>query len=314
MRIGKLFKYAAVLLIAGLIASVVYVELALGRVDALTDYPDRVADTPGTNWLLIGSDSRAGLTPEQETELATGGEVGESRTDTIMMVHIPSSGPTVVVSIPRDSYVSVPGYGQDKINSAFALGGAPLLIQTVEIATGVHIDHYAEIGFGGFAGMVDALGGIEVCIDAPLNDPLAGIDLPAGCQTLGGADALGFVRSRNFPNADLQRVQNQRMFLAALMEKATSISTLLNPARLGPLVNSGVGSLTVDSGDHVWSLMALVLAMRGETIQTTVPVGGSLDTDVGNVLQWDSERASAFFEAIATDETIPEELITPAGG
>ena len=284
------------------------------RVDALADYPDRVGDTPGTNWLLIGSDSRAGLTPEQESELATGGEVGSSRTDTIMLVHIPRSGPTVVVSIPRDSYVSVPGNGMDKINAAFAIGGAPLLIQTVEIATGVHIDHYAEIGFAGFAGMVDALGGIKVCLDQPMTDPLAGIDLPAGCQTLDGAKALGFVRSRNFPNADLQRVQNQRMFLTALLDKATSITTLVNPARLGPLIHSGVASLTVDSGDHVWNLAALVLAMRGQSVQTTVPVGGSQQTDVGDVLLWDHDRASAFFAAIANDQPIPEELITAGGG
>ncbi|MCE5290605.1 MAG: LCP family protein [Nocardiaceae bacterium] len=314
VRIGKLFKYAAILLIVGMIASFAYVELALGRVDALADYDGRVADTPGTNWLLIGADSRAGLTEQQQADLSTGGEVGAARTDTIMLVHIPKSGPTDIISIPRDSYVSIPGNGKDKINAAFAIGGAPLLIQTVEIATSVHIDHYAEVGFGGFAGMVDALGGIKICLDQPLADPLAGIDLPAGCQTLDGAKALGFVRSRNFPNADLQRVQNQRMFLSALLAKATSIGTIINPVRLGSLVHSGIDSLTVDNGDHVWSLAALVWAMRGQTVQSTVPVGGSENVDVGNVLLWDTTRASALFEAIANDQPIPEADITPGGG
>ncbi len=108
----------------------------------------------GTTWLLVGSDSREGLTPEQQAELTTGGDLGNGRTDTILVVHIPALGsdaPTTMVSIPRDSYVDIPGYGKDKINAAFAEGGAPLLAQTVEQATGLRLDHYAEVGFGGFA-------------------------------------------------------------------------------------------------------------------------------------------------------------------
>ena len=301
-------------MVVAFIATIAWVEFALGRVNALSDYDGRVGDTPGTNWLLIGSDSREGMTAAQQAEYATGGDTGPARTDTIMLIHIPSSGgPTEIISIPRDSYVSIPGQGKDKINAAFAIGGASLLVQTFENATGVRIDHYAEIGFGGFAGMVDAVGGIQMCLDAPLADDKAGINLSAGCQTLDGKNALGFVRSRNFPNADLQRVQNQRMFLSALMSKATSITTLLNPSRLGPLIHSGIGSLTVDNGDHIWALAALVLAMRGSTVQSTVPVGGFENTDSGNVLLWDHQRASAFFGDIANDVTIPDDLRTKTG-
>ena len=115
-----------------------------------------------------------------------------------------------MVSIPRDSYVPIPGHGEDKINAAFALGGAPLLAQTVEQATGLRLDHYAEIGFDGFAEMVDAVGGVTMCLPEPISDPLAGIDLPAGCQELDGRSALGYVRTRATPRADLDRMTNQR--------------------------------------------------------------------------------------------------------
>ncbi|MGH3911296.1 MAG: LCP family protein, partial [Pseudonocardiaceae bacterium] len=143
------------LLVAGL---TVYVDQSLTRVDALADYPDRVANTPGTNWLIVGSDSRAGLTPEDAAALATGDEAGAGgqRTDTIMLLHIPafgSGGVATLVSLPRDSSVPVPGQGRLKLNAAYSIGGAPLLMQTVETVTGVHLDHYAEIGFGGFAGI-----------------------------------------------------------------------------------------------------------------------------------------------------------------
>ncbi len=136
---------------------------SLVRIPALANYAERPAACRGTTWLLVGSDSRQDLSPEQQAELATGGDVGNGRTDTILLVHVPglvSSAPTTMVSIPRDSYVSIPGYGEDKINAAFSIGGAPLLAQTVEGATGMRLDHYAEIGFDGFADMVDAVGGV----------------------------------------------------------------------------------------------------------------------------------------------------------
>ncbi len=293
------------------IAAVFYVENNLIRIDAIADYDDRVGDTPGTNWLLVGSDSRAGLTPEREQELATGGEVGSERTDTIILVHIPRSGPPTLVSLPRDSYVSVPGYGRDKLNAAFAFGGPRLLTQTVEIATGVHIDHYAQIGFGGFADVVDAVGGIDMCLPNPIDDPLAGIDLSAGCQRLNGAQALGFVRSRATALADLDRMNNQRMFMAALLKKATATSTLVNPFRAWPLLRDTTKSLKVDQGAHVWDVARLGWALRDDPAATTVPIGGFTDTASGNVLLWDTAKASQFFEALAADEPIPDELLTP---
>ena len=214
-----------------------WIDSSLQRIPALADYPERPVAAQGTTWLLVGSDSRAGLTPEQQAELTTGGDLGNGRTDTILLVHIPgigSSTPTTMVSIPRDSYVPIPGYGSDKINAAFALGGAPLLAQTVEQATGVRLDHYAEIGFDGFAVLVDAVGGVTMCPTEPISDPLAGIDLPAGCQRLDGRSALGYVRTRATPRADLDRMTNQRQFMSAMLHRAASPAVAAQPAALVP--------------------------------------------------------------------------------
>ncbi|WP_442941902.1 LCP family glycopolymer transferase [Nocardia sp. NBC_00416] len=307
-HIGRWFLAVLLALIIILVYAVVKLDGSLTRIDALSDYEDRVGNTAGTNWLLVGSDSRAGLSDEQAEGLATGGEVGDPRTDTIILVHVPPSGRTTLVSLPRDSYVDIPGYGQDKLNAAFAFGGAPLLTQTVETATGLRIDHYGEIGFAGFAGVVDALGGIDVCVPQAINDPLAGIDIPAGCQELNGPEALGFVRSRATALADIDRMNNQRLFLSALLEKATSPTTLANPFALWPMLSDTAGSLTVDSGDHIWDLARLAWALRGDTLATTVPVGGFADTDSGNVLLWAKPDASRFFEALANGDPIPADL------
>lgn len=308
---GRWLLLLLILLIALPIAALFYVENNLIRIDALPS--ERVGDTPGTNWLLVGSDSRTGLTPEQEKELATGGEVGSERTDTIILIHIPKSGSPTLVSLPRDSYVSIPGHGKDKLNASFAYGGPQLLTQTVEAATGLRVDHYAQIGFGGFADIVDAVGGIDMCLDQPIDDPLAGIDLAAGCQRLNGAESLGFVRSRATALADLDRMNNQRKFMAALLKKATSPTTLINPFRGWPLLQGLTKALKVDQGAHVWDLARLGWALRGDPIATTVPIGGFEDTDSGNVLLWDKTKATQFFEALAADKPVPNDLLTQAG-
>lgn len=303
-----------VLLLIGLVAAVFHFDNSLVRKAALSEYSGRVGDTPGTNWLLVGSDSRTGLSSDQESTLSTGGDSGPGRTDTIILVHVPAGGGrTEMISLPRDSYVEIPGHGRDKLNASFAFGGAPLLSQTVETATGVHIDHYAEIGFAGFAGMVDALGGIDVCVPKAMNDPKAGVNLAAGCQTLDGPKALGFVRSRATALADIDRMNNQRLFLAALLKKATSASTWANPFALWSLASNTSKSLTVDNHDHIWDLAELAWALHANTLTTTVPVGGFEDTDAGNVLLWAKPGAGQMFDAVAKDQEIPANLITATG-
>ena len=300
------------LAVTALVGTAVWIDSTLRRVDVFSDSADRPASGAGTTWLLVGSDSREGLTPEEQAQLATGGDMGNGRTDTIMVVHIPGLGsgaPTTMVSIPRDSYVNIPGYGQDKINAAFAEGGAPLLAQTVEEATGLRLDHYVEVGFGGFAGLVDALGGVDVCPPDPINDPLAGIDLPAGCQALDGRDALGYVRSRATPRADLDRMVHQREFMAAVLHRASSPLVWLNPWRWYSVPHAAVASLTVDNGDHVWDLAQLGWALHGSTTAITVPIGEFTSSDSGSVVVWDSDAAQQLFDALRTDWAIPRQVI-----
>jgi LCP family protein required for cell wall assembly len=292
----------------GIVGGAIWFDNRMHREQALTDYPERPSPGRGTNWLLVGSDSRQNLTAEQQQELGTGGDLGDGRTDTILLVHVPalwSDTPTTIVSIPRDSYVPIPGHGKDKINAAFAIGGAPLLAQTVERATGLHLDHFAEIGFGGFAALVDALGGVNVCLAAPIDDPLAGIDLPAGCQELSGRNALGYVRTRDTPRADLDRMVNQRQFVSALLHRAASPAVWLNPWRWYAIPRALADALTVNRGDHVWDLTRLGWSLHGSTTAMTVPIGEFTDGDAGAVVVWDHDAARRLFDALASDAPAP---------
>ena len=310
-RWGRGLGVLVLVLLLALGGFTLFLDARMSRVDALVDYPGRPAATAGTNWLLVGSDSRAGLTPEQQAALATGDASG-SRTDTIMLLHKPASGASTLVSIPRDSYLDIPGHGRNKVNAAFSIGGPQLLARTVEQATDLRVQHYVEVGFGGFAGVVDAVGGVTMCLDAPIDDPAAGINLPAGCQQLTGAQALGYVRTRDtFANQDLTRIANQRAFLTALFTKASSPGTLLNPLRAIPLATQGVGSLTVDSGDHVWNLAGLGLAISsGDLVNTTVPIGGTPTVSgAGSVVLWDNTKAQQFFGDLGADRQLPKGLV-----
>jgi LCP family protein required for cell wall assembly len=292
----------------GVVGGAVWFDTKMHRAAALTDYPGRPGPGRGTNWLIVGSDSRQALTPEQQQDLSTGGDVGNSRTDTILLVHVPqfwSDHPTTMLSIPRDSLVPIPEHGEDKINAAFALGGAPLLTRTVEQATGLRLDHYAEIGFGGFAGLVDAFGGVPVCPSTPIDDPLAGVDLPAGCQTLNGRNALGYVRSRDTPRADLDRMVNQREFLSAMLHRAATPAVWLNPWRWYSVPRAAADALTVDRGDHIWDLARLGWSLHESVATMTVPIGEFTDSDVGSVVVWDHAAAGRLFDTLADDQTPP---------
>lgn len=289
---GTLFATLLVILIA----LVLFADTKLSRIDAMPD--DHVSNTAGTNWLIVGSDSRQGLTDEDIERLGTGGDIGTGRTDTIMLLHIPNGGKATLVSIPRDSYVEIPGHGMDKINAAFVYGGPKLLATTVENATGLRIDHYAEIGMGGLAGITDAVGGVELCPPEPMQDPLANLDVQAGCQVMDGPTALGYVRTRATAMGDLDRVQRQREFLSALMHQVVSPGVLLNPFRSIPLALRASGMFIVGTGDHVWHLARLALAMAGGVTTETVPVADFRDTEVGNVLIWDDAAAEQLFSSL----------------
>ncbi|MEH3131389.1 MAG: LCP family protein [Mycolicibacterium neoaurum] len=311
-RWGAVLAAIVIVLVSSAVGGALWLDSALQRIDALPDYPGRPPAGRGTTWLLVGSDSRQGLSIDEQNNLATGGDVGNGRTDTVLLLHIGGlfggASPTLV-SLPRDSYVSIPGYGQDKLNAAYALGGAPLLVQTVEQATGIRLDHYAEVGFGGFAQLVDAVGGVTMCPAEPISDPLAGIDLPAGCQELDGRNALGYVRSRATPRADLDRMINQRAFMSALLKRATSPSVLLNPLRWYPMVDAAADAVSVDKGGHIWDLARLGWALQDDPTTTTVPIAEYTTSDVGSIVVWDSAAAERLFTALANDTAVPADVL-----
>ena len=272
-----------------------WADAQLTRVASEPEAP--IGSTKGTNWLLVGSDSRVGLSEEDIARLGTGGDIGTGRTDAIMLLHLEGTS-AQLISIPRDSYVDVPGFGQDKINAAFTYGGPQLLTHTVEANTGVSIDHYAEVGMGGLANIVDAIGGVELCPSEPIDDPLANLNVGAGCQEMDGANALGYVRTRATAMGDLDRVERQREFFSALMHEATNPSTLLNPFDVFPMISSVSKSFTVGESDHVWHLARLALSMGTGVETKTVPVGGFADTDVGNVVLWDEIEAENLWNSL----------------
>jgi LCP family protein required for cell wall assembly len=264
----------------------------------------------GTNWLIAGSDSRGGLTTAQENQLALGHDITGGRSDTIMILHLPANGtrPTLV-SLPRDSYVPIPGVGKNKLNAAYALGGPKLLVETVQNVTGLHINHFMSIGFGGLVSVVNDVGGVRMCLKAPMKDKLAGLNLKAGCQTLNGDQALGFVRTRAFSEGDLQREQDQRVLLKGILSKLTSAGTLINPFAVIPAASGAAGAISVDSSTGLSQLISVAFALR-DPVTTTVPFGGFANTNVGSVVLWDSAQATQFFSDLGHDQALPKSLIT----
>jgi LCP family protein required for cell wall assembly len=298
-----------ILLVAG-VAGYFAIDGRLTRIEALVDYEGRPADTPGQNWLLVGSDSRKGLSAAQRRKLATGRAAGQ-RTDTMMLLHIPDGeGRPTLVSLPRDSYVPIPGNGRNKLNAAYAFGGPQLLTRTVETVTGLRIDNYMEIGFAGFVGIVDAVGGVNICVKQPIKDPKAGIDLKKGCQEMDGGTALGYVRTRATARADLDRVVRQRQFFSAVVKKVADPGVLLNPFTSVPLAFAATDSVSVDTGTGAFNLLSLGLAMGDGPITTTVPVAGTPTLPgVGSVVQWDRDKAVRLFDALAADQAVPKDLL-----
>jgi LCP family protein required for cell wall assembly len=265
----------------------------------------------GTNWLITGSDSRAGLNRQQENQLALGHDISGNRSDTIMVLHVPANGtrPTLV-SLPRDSYVHIPGHGYNKLNAAYAIGGPRLLVSTVQNATRLPISHYMGIGFGGLVSVVNDVGGVRICLPAPMKDPKAGLNLKAGCQVLNGDQALGFVRTRNFAISDLQREQDQRILIKGILAKMTSAGTLANPFAIVPAANGAAAAITIDQGTGLTKLISVAFALRNP-VTTTVPIANAgLSTNVGSAVAWNTTAARQFFGDLAHDTPLPQNLIS----
>ncbi|HQR80712.1 MAG TPA: LCP family protein [Actinomycetota bacterium] len=297
------------------------------RIDAFGEQRDVPASGDPLTFLVVGSDSREGLSDRQVRRLHTGWDVYGQRTDTMMLAHISRDGGVSVVSLPRDSLATVPAHTdengeqqparEDKLNSAYAYGGAPLLVKTVEAATGLRIDHYLEINFAGFVSMVNALGGVEVCLPADVYDPPSGLQLPAGRSTLKGRAALAYVRAREFdPTADIGRMKRQQGFVASMVHKAASSAVLMDPARASAFADAMLSSMRVDQNLDNGQVMELTrrLAQIDPSRVTfrTVPVTGERSMGaIGNVVEWDGPGSSAIFTALRDDTPIPDQPKAP---
>jgi LCP family protein required for cell wall assembly len=308
--VRKFFRVLLILLlllILWLVAVPAYAWTQIARVDAAPS-GQRPADQPGKTFLLVGSDSRAGLSKAEQKRLGTGGTGGQ-RTDTIMLIYLPPGGKSVLISLPRDSYVDIPGHGKNKINAAYAFGGPELMVQTVERNTKLRVDGYMEIGFGGFVNVIDALGGIRMCLPSAIKDRDSHIDLPKGCQTLSGVDALGYVRMRKAdPRGDLGRVERQREMLAAVADKAASPATVLNPIRYWNFCMATAEAIQLGRDTSLVETVLLALAMKqisgGDGLTLTVPVSSTgASTQAGSSVLWDPAKSEAMFSDIARGDT-----------
>jgi LCP family protein required for cell wall assembly len=301
-----------VILLILVIGGYFYLDGKLHRANILVSYSGQPAAGSGTNWLITGSDSRQGLTHKQERRYHTGFNVSGGRSDTVLILHIPGNGlPAVLMSLPRDSYVRIPGYGMNKLNAAYSFGGPKLLAQTVQNATGLRIEHYMGIGFGGFVNVVNDVGGVTMCFQHALHDKAAGLNMSKGCHTLSGGKALSFVRTRHeFTTQDLQREQNQRVFMHALLSKMTSPGTMINPFAIVPAALGAVDNLTVDEGTHLKDLMSVAFALRHPET-TTVPISNAnLLTPAGDAVQWNVSQAQRLFSDLNNDRAVPKSLLT----
>jgi len=301
-----------VVLLILVIGGYFYLDGKLNRSNVLVSYAGQPAAGSGSNWLITGSDSRQGLTRKQERRYHTGIHVSGQRSDTILLLHIPGNGgPAVLVSLPRDSYVKIPGYGYNKLNAAYSFGGPKLLAETVQNVTGLRIEHYMGIGFGGLVNVVNSVGGVTMCFKHPLHDAASGLHLRKGCQTLSGGKALSFVRTRHqFAGQDLQREQNQRVFIRALLSKMTSPGVMFNPFASVPAALGAVDSLTVDEGTHLNQLISVAFALR-QPETTTVPIGNSnYVTPQGDAVLWDPAQAARLFHDLNSGTPVPKKLIT----
>jgi LCP family protein required for cell wall assembly len=282
----------------------------VGKVDA-DPGGERPGSQPGNTYLLVGSDSREGLTRKEQLKFGTGKGEGR-RTDTIMLLHT-GSGPNLLMSIPRDSLVEVPGHGRTKINAAYAFGGPELLVQTIENNTGIRIDDYVEIGFGGFVHVVDAVGGVEICPEQAMQDPQANLRVEAGCQQVDGVTALGYARSRKTSAlGDIDRARHQREVVSAVGDKAASPWSVLNPVRYFRLADAGSQALRVGEDTGMISTVRFAWAMTNvggkEGLTCGVPIADL-------AVNWDRERAKRLFRLIIEDRTedVSKRLCRPSG-
>ena len=305
------------------------ITAAIPRVDAFAGLENRPKkESSAVNYLIVGSDTREGLSREEIKRLKVGGTdvAAGKRSDTMLLIHISKKrDKAAIISIPRDSYALIPEHNNSqgkvipaaysKINSAYNWGGAPLLIETLESMSDLRIDHYVELNFVGFVRMVDALGGVEICTKKDINDPKSHLTLPAGTHVLDGVDSLKFVRTRVFDGlGDLGRMKRQQEFASAMLRKATSAGVLLNPVKMVDFINSALDSVVTDEGLSQGDLLTLGKQLRNlsaSNVRTlTIPLQyyNYNKNGVSAAVLWDPVLAPELFERIKNDEALIEQV------
>src|SRR5699024_3868673 len=240
-----------VLVLAWPVGLLIWANGQIQHVTALSD----ASPTPGTTYLLAGSDSREG----SDLTDSTAGQ----RADTIMVLTAPESGTPSLISIPRDTFVDIPGYGPNKLNASYSFGGPELLVQSVEQLTGLTVDHFVEIGMGGVADLVDAVGGVELCLDYDVDDADSKLDWTAGCHLADGETALAFARMRHAdPLGDIGRTQRQQQVIKAISAEAATPSLLVRPGDQVALIDAGLGALRVSDETGILDLGRMALTFR----------------------------------------------------
>jgi LCP family protein required for cell wall assembly len=252
-----------------------------------------------TNILMLGTDSRD---PEN------GGESGSQRSDTMAILHLPANAQRAyLISLPRDLWVHVPRGGggtMAKINAAFAWGGLPLAVATVEQYTGVRMDHVALIDFGGFVKVTDAVGGVDLTVEqtiTSIHPPYR--TFQAGPQHLTGDEALDYVRQRyQFPDGDFARMRHQQQFLKALVDKAASLGTLTSVGSLKAFISSVADTMTVDKDFSMVDLGWQLRGLRGADITFMIsPHKGTSTVGGQSVVLPDKGQASGLYNAMSRD-------------
>jgi LCP family protein required for cell wall assembly len=281
------------------------------------------------NYLLVGSDTREGLSKAELKALRVGSvaTAAGKRSDTMLLVHISKArDKAVMISIPRDTFALIPEHTSktgklipavySKINSSFNWGGAPLLIQTIEEMTELKIDHYIEINFAGFARIVDSIGGVEICTKKNINDPKSHLVLEAGVHTLNGIESLKYVRTREFDGmGDIGRMQRQQAFMSAVLRKATSAGVLLNPVTMASFINSALSAVTTDSELKNSDLIALakqVKSLSTSSVRTlTVPLSdlNYYSNGVTSAVLWDPVLAPQLWTRLREDQAVVDEVV-----
>jgi LCP family protein required for cell wall assembly len=324
------FSLAIVLVAGGAYVGLTYLHFTSGihRIGGVISGAD---GKPGTaqNILLVGNDERpANMTAEQYRQLSTTSDGGSANTDTMILLHVPANGSSAtLVSFPRDSYVSIPGYGKNKLNAAYVYGstnasgnadqkdaaGMRLLIKTIQNLTGLTINHYVKVSLLSFYNIANSLGPVTVCLNHAVSDPYSGAHFHAGVQQLNATQALQFVRQRHgLPNGDLDRAVRQQYFLSVEAQQVLSAGTLLNPVKLNKVVGAVSSSLEMDDKLNLISLATQLKGLKSGGIHSaTVPLTADPYANVpgvGSVVQIDHSKLADFIDSITGQPTVAQRV------